>query len=204
MFGGIKEMSKIYCLMGKSCSGKDTIFEQLMNDKSLDLKPIILYTTRPKRENEIEGKEYFFIDNNELEKYKKMDKIIEMREYDTINGKWYYCTIDDGQIDLNKNDYLGIVTLEAYKSFRLNFGEERIIPIYVSLDDGIRLQRALKREMEQDIPNYNELCRRFLADNEDFSEEKLECSNITVKYCNYKLDECIKSIKKIFPIGRRI
>ena len=201
MFGGIKEMGKIYCLMGKSCSGKDTIFEELMNDKSLNLKPIVLYTTRPKRENEIDGKEYFFIDIDKLKKYKEMNKIIEMREYDTINGKWYYCTIDDGQIDLNKNNYLGIVTLEAYKSFKLNFGEEKIIPIYVSLDDGIRLQRALKREMEQDIPNYNELCRRFLADSEDFSEEKLEGSHITVKYCNYELEECINNIKKIFSVS---
>ncbi len=201
MFGGIKEMSKIYCLMGKSCSGKDTIFKELMNDKSLDLKPIVLYTTRPKRENETDGNEYFFIDNLELKKYKEMKKIIEMREYNTINGKWYYCTIDDGQIDLNKNDYLGIVTLEAYKSFKLNFGEDKIIPIYVTLDDGIRLQRALKREMEQDTPNYDELCRRFMADNEDFSQEKLDSSHIKVKYFNYELEECIKNIKKIFKVS---
>lgn len=197
-------MSKIYCLMGKSCSGKDTIFRELMDDNSLNLKPIVLYTTRPKRENEIDGKEYFFIDESQLNEYKEMDKIIEMREYDTIDGKWYYCTIDDGQIDLNKNDYLGIVTLEAYKSFRLNFGGDKIVPIYITLDDGIRLQRALKREMEQVTPNYNELCRRFIADNEDFSEEKLESSKIKEKYCNYELQKCIDNIKKILPIYKNI
>ena len=190
--------------MGKSCSGKDTIFRELMDDTSLNLKPIVLYTTRPKRENEIDGKEYFFIDESQLNEYKKMDKIIEMREYDTIDGKWYYCTIDDGQIDLNKNDYLGIVTLEAYKSFRLNFGEDKIVPIYITLDDGIRLQRALKREMEQVTPNYNELCRRFIADNEDFSEEKLESSKIKEKYCNYELQKCIDNVKKILPISKNI
>lgn len=190
--------------MGKSCSGKDTIFRELMDDTSLNLKPIVLYTTRPKRENEIDGKEYFFIDESELNEYKEMDKIIEMREYDTIDGKWYYCTIDDGQIDLNKNDYLGIVTLEAYKSFRLNFGGDKIVPIYITLDDGIRLQRALKREMEQVTPNYNELCRRFIADNEDFSEEKLESSKIKEKYCNYELQKCIDNIKKILPISKNI
>ncbi|WP_026883589.1 guanylate kinase [Clostridium akagii] len=197
-------MSKIYCLMGKSCSGKDTIFRELMDDNSLNLKPIVLYTTRPKRENEIDGKEYFFIDESELNEYKEMDKIIEMREYDTIDGKWYYCTIDDGEIDLNKNDYLGIVTLEAYKSFRSNFGEDKIVPIYITLDDGIRLQRALKREMEQVTPNYNELCRRFIADNEDFSEEKLESSKIKERYCNYELQKCIDNIKKILPIAKNI
>lgn len=196
----IKDMSKIYCLMGKSCSGKDTIFEELMNDKSLDLKPIVLYTTRPRRENEVDGKEYFFIDSAQLEKYKIMNKIIEIREYDTVNGKWYYCTIDDGQINLSLNNYLGIVTLEAYRSFSVIFGKDKIIPIYISLDDGVRLQRALKREIEQTNPNYNELCRRFLADSEDFSKEKLESLNIKIKYCNYELDECIKNIKKLFLV----
>lgn len=186
--------------MGKSCSGKDTIFEELMNDKSLDLKPIVLYTTRPRRENEVDGKEYFFIDSAQLEKYKIMNKIIEIREYDTVNGKWYYCTIDDGQINLSLNNYLGIVTLEAYRSFSVIFGKDKIIPIYISLDDGVRLQRALKREIEQTNPNYNELCRRFLADSEDFSKEKLESLNIKIKYCNYELDECIKNIKKLFLV----
>ena len=54
-------MGKIFCLMGKSSSGKDTIFKELKDDTDLNLKPIISYTTRPKRVSETQGIEYFFI-----------------------------------------------------------------------------------------------------------------------------------------------
>lgn len=189
-------MGKIFCLMGKSSSGKDTIFKELKEDKDLRLKPIVSYTTRPKRTNETNGVEYYFIDEKLLEEYKQMGKVIEQREYDTANGKWYYCTLDDGQINLEKNNYLLIVTLEAYKNIKSYFGEENVFPFYITVDDGIRLERALKREREQQNPNYDELCRRFLADNNDFSIDKLNACNIKKFYINNNLIECIDSIKR--------
>ena len=51
------------------------------------------------------------------------------------------------------------------------FGKENVIPIYIQVDDGVRLERALERERTQKEPKYAELCRRFLADEKDFSEE---------------------------------
>ena len=70
-------MGKIFCLMGKSSSGKDTIFKEINNDKDLNLKPIISYTTRPKRINETNGVEYFFINKDELNKFEEENKVIE-------------------------------------------------------------------------------------------------------------------------------
>ncbi|SUY48305.1 guanylate kinase [Clostridium putrefaciens] len=188
-------MGKIFCLMGKSSSGKDTIFKQLQNDDDLKLKPIITYTTRPKRVNETNGVEYYFIDEDILESYKTKDKVIEQRIYNTVNGDWYYATLDDGQINLDMHDYILIVTLEAYKNLKFYFGEESIFPLYVTLDDGIRLERALKREREQNNPNYDELCRRFLADNIDFNIDKLEDCGVNKHYKNDDLKECICKIK---------
>ena len=72
----------------------------------MNLKPIVSYTTRPKRINETDGVEYFFIDKNQLDKYKEENKVIEQRVYHTVDGDWYYCTINDKQIDLNKDNYL--------------------------------------------------------------------------------------------------
>ncbi|MPQ42341.1 guanylate kinase [Clostridium tarantellae] len=189
-------MGKIFCILGKSGSGKDTIFGHLKRDKDLNLLPIIGYTTRPMRKNETHGIEYFFITNNELENYKNLRKIIEVRSYDTVNGKWYYGTIDDGQIELNKNNYLFISTLEAYKSLIKYFGKNNIIPIYINLDDGVRLERALVREKKQINPNFNELCRRFLADDIDFSYNNLKECRINKFYENYDLHECLEEIKK--------
>lgn len=189
-------MGKIFCLMGKSSSGKDTIFKQLIDDTELNLSPVISYTTRPIRHNENHGVEYYFIDEVMLEQYNNVGKLIEKREYETINGKWTYCTVDDGQIDLQQpKSYLLIVTLEAYRSLRKYFGVDSIIPFYVHVDDGVRLERALRRERKQVQPNYDELCRRFLADNIDFSVEKLEESGVIKQYQNNRLYECMRNIK---------
>ena len=166
-------MGKIFCLMGKSSSGKDTIFKEINEDKDLDLKPIISYTTRPKRINETNGVEYFFINKDDLNKFEKENKVIEKRVYHTVHGDWFYGTINDGQIDLSKNNYLLITTLQAYESLRDYFGDDKVCPFYIDIEDGIRLERALEREKRQDKPNYDELCRRFLADNQDFSDENL-------------------------------
>ncbi|MDU4861356.1 MAG: guanylate kinase [Terrisporobacter othiniensis] len=189
-------MGKIFCLMGKSSSGKDTIFKEINDDKDLDLKPIISYTTRPKRINETNGVEYFFINTDELNKFEKENKVIEKRVYHTVHGDWFYGTINDGQIDLNKNNYLLITTLEAYKSLRDYFGDDKVYPFYIDIEDGIRLERALERERKQDKPNYDELCRRFLADNKDFSAENLSRLGINKFYINENLENCINDIKK--------
>ncbi|MFL0252998.1 guanylate kinase [Clostridium neuense] len=188
-------MGKIFCLMGKSNCGKDTIFKTLKDNKALKLKPVVTYTTRPRRVNETNGVEYFFINEEKLFNYKKIGKVIEERVYNTVKGKWYYATIDDGQIQFESDNYILITTLEAYKNLKKYFGEESIVPIYIAVDDGTRLERAIKREREQKKPDYNELCRRFLADNIDFSEDKLNECNIFYQYENYDLEACIKKIK---------
>lgn len=190
-------MGKIFCIIGKSSSGKDTIFKELIKEKELDLKPVISYTTRPIRQNEKQGIEYHFITEDIVKQYEETGKIIEKREYKTINGTWYYCTIDDGQIDLKSHAfYLLIATLEAYKSLQSYFGAEQVIPLYIAVDDGIRLERALKRERRQEKPNYDEMCRRFLADSADFHNTKLRECGIVKQYQNKNFRECLKKIKR--------
>lgn len=188
-------MGKIFCIMGKSSSGKDTIFKEIVKDDYLNLKKIVGYTTRPKRAEEKNGIEYNFINNNDIKKFKEEDRIIELRKYDTVNGIWYYGTMDDGQIDLQNSSYVVISTLESYNSFKNYFGEHKVVPIYIEIDDGIRLQRALKREMSEKNPNYRELCRRFIADSEDFSDKNLRLSGIEKKYLNNNLIECVEEVK---------
>ena len=74
---------------------------------------------------------------------------------------------------MNNYNSLIIGTLESYEQIRNYFGKENIYPIYVEVDNGLRLQRALDREKSQETPQYTEMCRRYLADEEDFSEENL-------------------------------
>lgn len=76
------------------------------------------------------------------------------------------------------------------------YGESRVCPIYIQVEDGERLQRALLREKQQEDPKYAELCRRFLADQDDFSEEKIQEAGIPVRYENDDLDRCVEKIIK--------
>lgn len=187
-------MGKIFCLMGKSASGKDTVYKQLLLDDSLQLKKIVPYTTRPIRERERDGVQYFFTDEAGLERLKSDGKVIECRSYDTIHGVWYYFTVDDSQVQLDKNNYIIIGTPESFIATRDYYGKEIVVPIYIELDDGVRLRRALDRESSQSMPRYEEMCRRFLADAKDFSEDKLNSAGIVNRFPNDDLSKCIADI----------
>lgn len=185
-------MSKIFYLMGKSASGKDTIYKRIKEQLS-EFNPIVIYTTRPIREGETNGVEYFFVDDTEVEKLQKEGKIIEFREYNTVHGIWKYFTVDDGQFDSDAH-LLAIGTLESYVQLKTYFGEGKMVPLYIEVDDGLRLERALARERAQKQPKYEELCRRFLADAEDFSEDKLKQAGIARKFLNVDMEKCIDEI----------
>ena len=187
-------MAKIFFVLGKSCSGKDTIFKKLKEDRELNLNTVTGYTTRPMREGEINGVEYFFVNNEELEALKNQGKVIECRDYNTVYGVWSYFTVDDGQINLEKGNYLYIGTLESYEQMVRYYGKEVVVPIYVEVETGERLTRAVNRERQQENPKYTELCRRFLADEEDFCEENIKKARIKKRYENNSLERCIEEI----------
>ena len=187
-------MGKIVYIMGKSSTGKDTIFKELVRKNEFNFKTIVTYTTRPIREGEKNGQEYFFTDEAGFNKLKSEGKVIEDRCYNTIHGPWIYFTADDGQIN-DTDNYITIGTLESYVKICEYYGSSRIIPVLVELDDGVRLQRALNREKKQDKPKYEEMCRRFLADSADFSEEKIESAKIKRRFYNNELNVCLKEIE---------
>lgn len=185
-------MNCIFYIMGKSSSGKDTIYNRIRLEENL--LPVVLYTTRPMRENEENGREYHFVDRACFDKMKSEGKVIEERIYNTIHGEWIYFTSKDS-IDLEKGNCIGIGTLESYVKIKEHFGEA-VVPIYIEVEDGLRLARAVERERLQTNPKYAELCRRFLADSSDFSEEKLKEAGISRRFSNEgEIEECIDEIK---------
>lgn len=189
-------MGKIFCIMGKSSSGKDTLYQLLLKKEELPLKQIIPYTTRPIRFGETDGVQYHFVDEEKLKESERDGKVIELRAYHTVHGVWKYFTVDDGQINLQNENYIMIATLEAYEKMLAYFGKESLVPIYIEVDDGVRLQRALDREKLQQEPKYAELCRRFLADDTDFSEENLLRAGIEKEKRFYN-EESVKTCEAI-------
>lgn len=185
-------MHYLFYLMGKSASGKDTLYKMLLNALPA-LRPLVLHTTRPQRDGEQEGREYHFISGSQLGEMRAEGRFIEERTYHTKHGDWTYCTAKDS-IDLSAGSWLGIGTPESYSRIRAYYGADRVIPVYIEVEDGIRLQRALARERAQETPHYAEMCRRFLTDTEDFSEEKLAAAGITRRFENLELEECAAEI----------
>ena len=187
-------MGKIYCVMGKSSSGKDSIYHEIMEKGALGLKPIIPYTTRPIRDGEQDGREYHFCTEDTVQRLQDAGRIMELRAYNTVYGVWKYFTVDDEQINLNKYNYLYIVTLEGYTKIQEYFGADRVVPIYIEVEDGDRLMRAIAREQKQDVPKYEEMCRRFLADSADFCDEKLVEAGVVRRFSNNDFVQTVQEV----------
>lgn len=180
----------IFYIMGKSASGKDSVYKCLL-EKDASLNKVNIYTTRPKRENELEGIEYHFVDENFLKE--NASKIIEKRVYHTVFGDWYYATLDDGYIKSDKN-YIMIGTLESYNSLKEYYGEDKVYPIFLEVDNEERKKRAINRENPNNKKGLEELERRFVADEVDFSEENINKASIKKRYKNNDFQTCITDI----------
>ncbi len=182
----------MYIVMGKSATGKDTLYTKILQSHP-ELAPVIPYTTRPIREGERDGEEYHFVDIDTMEKMKSEGRIIESRCYHTVRGDWYYFTAADEQLEGSK-DHIMITTLEGYEQIRDYFGEDKVIPIYIEVSDVTRIERAIGREKKEGKPCIAEVCRRYLADDEDFSEDKLKNNKIVRRVTNENLDEAMAQI----------
>ncbi|MCI6431488.1 MAG: guanylate kinase [Lachnospiraceae bacterium] len=187
-------MGKLFYIMGKSASGKDTIYQKLLENPELHFRRLIIYTTRPIRDGEKYGQEYYFVNEDEFQCLKASGKIIEDRGYESVYGLWRYFTVDN--MNLEKYNYLGIGTLESYEQLKKYYGENKVCPVYIEVEDGMRLKRAIAREETQEIPKYEEMCRRFLADSQDFSEANIKAAGISRRFQNMDFITCMSDIEK--------
>lgn len=188
-------MKKLFCLIGYTASGKDTILKQVLNNRS-DLLPVISTTTRPKRVDETEGVEYYFL--SDVDFFNKSTDFVEKRVYYTKvkeNGiekdaVWRYGI---ERAELEKGDYLiSIVDAEGFKELKKYVGNNRIVPIYIEADEESLKERALKRgDLEVEVD------RRIKDDKDKFMEFRVKVVFDTVKNKNGHLDEAVKEVERI-------
>ncbi len=190
-------MNRIFYIIGKSSAGKDTVYKRLLAE--MNFVPVVMYTTRPMRENEQQGREYYFVSREQFEKMCSDGDVIEKRIYNTVYGEWIYFTAKNS-INTEKGNCIGIGTLQSFVQIKKFFGSA-VVPIYIEVDDGVRLARAVERERGEKVPKYKELCRRFIADCDDFSEENLKSAGIEMRFRNDdSIEDCISEIKKYINI----
>lgn len=157
----------ILALFGKSGAGKDSIKKYILNNME-NTKNIIPFTTRPRRDYETNGIDYYFLLEEEFKERINTGSIIE---YAVFNN-WYYGTSLDGLSTEQIN--VGAFSISDIQQL-LKVNCVIVIPVYVAAPDHIRLQRLLWREQE---PNCHEICRRFFTDEEDFKNIDFEYSII--------------------------
>lgn len=190
-------MGKIFCIVGKSAVGKDTLYKKIISKQYPDLVSIVPYTTRPKRSGEADGVDYNFVTEGQLEQFEKNKKVIEKRVYYTTQGKWAYFT-RKFDIETDK-DYIMIITLDGALKVADVYGRNMVVIVYLVVDDKTRLLRCIERESKQNNPDYEEVCRRFIADQKDFSAEKLrEFKNVHYIEMGESLDNCLKRWDEIY------
>lgn len=150
---------KIIAICGKAGSGKDTILQRVVA-ACPQLHEIVSCTTRPMREGEADGINYFYLTGEQFG-----EKVLrgEMLEATCFND-WFYGT----SYDSLRSDCVNIAVLnpEGIDSIIAHKNIEMVV-FYVEAKDKTRLLRQLNRETDPDL---YEIIRRFRADELDFED----------------------------------
>lgn len=159
--------TKLIALFGPAGAGKDYLLGRWAT--FLGAHIVKNHSTRPMREQEKEGDPYYFINDDVFEKMVDNNEFIQTTDF----NNWYYGT---ALSELRKNKLnIGVFNIAAIQQL---LADDRIevLPILITATDKRRLLRQLNRE---GTPNCSEICRRFLADEQDYK-------NISFKYIPYR------------------
>lgn len=132
----------IFCILGESGSGKDTLVEYTLKEFKLDLKPVLSYTDRPIRQGEQNGKEHVFLSKDEMTEFLKSNKK-DIAAYTQIGETGYrYCAMTSV---IDRSD-IYIIDPNGLKEFKERTGDRyNIISIYIDCPLKERRKRTEKR-----------------------------------------------------------
>lgn len=155
-------------LIGESGSGKDAVLNALVNEYGFER--IVTATTRPVRDGEVNGVDYFFMSKEDFENGIKNNEFIEHRKYSTLVGGnkdiWYYGSPKQ-ELSPNK-DYVIILDVQGARDYTTYYGEKNCTVIQLQVSDEIREQRAMQRGSF----DKTEWDRRLADDKIKFSEDQ--------------------------------
>lgn len=166
-------------ILGKTCSGKTTVVDKLC-EKYPNYQKVVTYTTRKPRSGEINGKDYWFISDEEFQDLRGKGRFSEYKVYHTVEGDWWYGSILDNLDD--DKDYLIILTPDGLKDIQNSV--EDFISIYLYANQDTVKKRLIKRD---DDPN--EASRRMIRDTEDFKGLENEVNRIVYNNSDNNIDD---------------
>lgn len=183
-------MRKIFVIMGKASTGKDTLVK--MASKRLEIPMALSFTTRPKRTGEKEGVEYSFISDDEFWDLYNSKSLAEYTSYEVASGEtWHYGFTRE---ELEKAEYvLVIVNPDGFKQISELYGD-KVCSILIDAPADVRIKRYLDRDTITET-KAEECCRRFLADQKDFK-------GITTNYKVTNIGDLEKVYKRLETVIR--
>ena len=155
--------NKLFVILGKSCSGKTTILNEVLS--KLEIPVLMSYTTRPPRNGEIDGKEYKFVDMHTFDTDYKNEDILEYDVFriDSIRQSWVYYT-KKSDLLLPQTSQIKVVSPTGLAQLMSNKElKNNIVSIYIESSDKLRQKRYLTRAISPD--NMND---RFERDERNF------------------------------------
>ena len=154
----MKNKIKVIAICGKSAAGKDTLLQEILKLDRPDIHEIISCTTRPPREGEVHGKNYYFLSNQEFADKIENGQMLEA----TVFRDWCYGT----SLDALRSDAInvGVFNVDGIDILYDNPNVDLFV-IEVKASAKTRLIRSLNREENPDV---DEIVRRYLADEKDF------------------------------------
>ena len=155
-------MRKIFCIIGETGSGKDTLIKEM--SKKFNIPQVVSYTTRPKRENEENGREHYFISNKEMDEFEKREDLLAW----TKIGEFRYCaTVESiGDVAFYLIDPTGVRWLREH----IKTMDIEIITIYIHVPLMDRMARCRKRSDFK-----TSFQKRVVAETLDFAKARTDC-----------------------------
>ena len=153
-------------IMGKSCSGKNTAVDELIKKK---FKPIVTYTSRPRRRGEREGREYHYITQEDFADKIKGGLFAEWKSYDVDGETWYYGSPLEEIVDASRDDKNHVIILtpqgvvDVLDILNRHFSDCKVKVIYLYANRATILKRFKARKDKNDT-----IERRMKADDNDF------------------------------------
>ena len=196
---------KLITLIGTSACGKDSLLNKVL-ESNKNIKPIISVTTRPKWEGETDGVEYKFITLEELTELYNNEELIEIREYNTKHGMWYYGITKDS-IDVDSDDiYIVIVDVQGVVQLRqylnsLKSDNIKVESVFINCSGKERMFRSLTREQNLSDEQVAEICRRYLDDQANVGAYKEAFDIILRNELPQDIDRCVSIINTLAQKG---